>query len=178
MRRIPPKRRSQPLEVTVAVQGEYVTLGQLLKIAGVISTGGAARGYLAESAVLVNGEAEQKRGRKLRVGDVVLPPGHGRIRLIAEAGFLCPVCGYSNLQEPPHDAAGAGSGEICPCCGIEFGKDDAGGPSVYEPLRAAWISAGMPWLHKDITRKPSGWSATVQLEKAGLTTQTRSEGAS
>ncbi|TSB47543.1 S4 domain-containing protein YaaA [Alkalicoccobacillus porphyridii] len=49
----------------------YITLGQLLKEAGVIDTGGMAKWYLSEYEVLVNDESEDRRGKKLRVGDVV-----------------------------------------------------------------------------------------------------------
>jgi len=47
---------------------EYITLGQLLKIEGIISTGGEAKEYLAESKVKVDGELENRRGRKLYRG--------------------------------------------------------------------------------------------------------------
>ncbi|MCI1986202.1 S4 domain-containing protein YaaA [Lacticaseibacillus baoqingensis] len=61
---------------TVTITTEYITLGQLLKDAGVIDSGGAAKWFLAENRVLVNGEADTRRGRKLRVGDsVTLPDG-------------------------------------------------------------------------------------------------------
>lgn len=58
----------------LALREEYITLGQLLKAAGVIGAGGEARSYLAEQEVRVNGEREQRRGRKLRAGDVVAAP--------------------------------------------------------------------------------------------------------
>ena len=44
---------------------EYITLGTLLKIAGIIDTGGQAKFFLAENIVYVNGEEENRRGRKL-----------------------------------------------------------------------------------------------------------------
>lgn len=69
---------------TFGVRGDHITLGQLLKMVGVIGTGGEAKYYLAETPVQVNGEAEQRRGRKLRPGDLVLAPGHPLIRLTAE----------------------------------------------------------------------------------------------
>ena len=50
---------------------EYITLGVLLKIAGVINTGGQAKFFLAENVVLINGEEDNRRGRKLYHGDVV-----------------------------------------------------------------------------------------------------------
>ena len=55
---------------------EYITLGVLLKIAGVIDTGGQAKFFLSENVVLVNGEEENRRGRKLYHGDVIRAQNH------------------------------------------------------------------------------------------------------
>lgn len=52
----------------IAITTEYITLGQLLKIANVISSGGEAKWFLAENTVLVDGELEDRRGRKLYKG--------------------------------------------------------------------------------------------------------------
>ena len=53
-------------------EGEtFITLGVLLKIAGIIDTGGHAKYFLSENAVLVNGEEENRRGRKLYHGDEI-----------------------------------------------------------------------------------------------------------
>ena len=49
----------------------FITLGVLLKITGVIDTGGQAKIFLSENTVLVNGAEENRRGRKLYHGDVV-----------------------------------------------------------------------------------------------------------
>ena len=50
---------------------EYITLNVLLKITDLIQTGGMAKIFLAENVVYVNGEAENRRGRKLYRGDVI-----------------------------------------------------------------------------------------------------------
>ena len=50
---------------------EYITLGVLLKIAGIIDTGGQAKYFLSENVVLVNGEEDNRRGRKLYHGDQI-----------------------------------------------------------------------------------------------------------
>ncbi|WP_039044072.1 S4 domain-containing protein YaaA [Sporosarcina sp. ZBG7A] len=63
---------------------EYVTLGQLLKMANVISSGGMAKWYLSENVIYVNGEEEQRRGRKLYDGDLVMVPSAGKYKLIAD----------------------------------------------------------------------------------------------
>lgn len=59
----------------VKITTEYITLGQLLKIVSVISSGGAAKYYLAENEVFVNGELEARRGKKLYPNDKILVDG-------------------------------------------------------------------------------------------------------
>ena len=77
----PKKQTPQPIQF--AVRDEYITLGQLLKVVGVIGSGGEAKAYLADAIVQVNGEPEQRRGRKLRPGDLIAPPGEAPIVLTA-----------------------------------------------------------------------------------------------
>ena len=61
---------------TVNLKTHYITLGQLLKIADEISSGGQAKWYLSENNVKVNGEIDDRRGRKLYPDDKVeLPNG-------------------------------------------------------------------------------------------------------
>ncbi len=55
----------------VAIRDESIRLGQLLKLAGLIDTGSDAKVLLEDSVVRVNGEVERRRGRQLRIGDVV-----------------------------------------------------------------------------------------------------------
>jgi ribosome-associated protein len=59
----------------VPIRGESIRLGQLLKLAGVAVDGGEAKALLADGRVTVNGEAEARRGRALRDGDVVAVGG-------------------------------------------------------------------------------------------------------
>ena len=59
-----------------------IRLGQLLKLAGVVSGGGEAKELLAAGEVTVNGETEERRGRQLRAGDVVRA-GADELRVVA-----------------------------------------------------------------------------------------------
>jgi ribosome-associated protein len=59
----------------VAIRGDMIRLGQLLKLAGVVDTGGELKALLAETDVLVNGELEDRRGRQLHDGDEVTVAG-------------------------------------------------------------------------------------------------------
>jgi ribosome-associated protein len=55
----------------IQIRGDMIRLGELLKLAGVVSTGGEAKALLASVEVLVNGEPEARRGRQLHHGDEV-----------------------------------------------------------------------------------------------------------
>jgi ribosome-associated protein len=59
----------------IPIRGEVIRLGELLKLAGVVGTGGEAKLLLASEEVRVNGEPESRRGRQLRAGDEVLVGG-------------------------------------------------------------------------------------------------------
>lgn len=60
----------------IVISTAYITLGQVLKEIGAIDTGGMAKWYLSEHTVFVNGEKEQRRGKKLVQGDqIVLEDG-------------------------------------------------------------------------------------------------------
>ena len=59
----------------VAIRGDMIRLGQLLKLADVVDSGGELKALLAETDVLVNGELEDRRGRQLHDGDVVTVAG-------------------------------------------------------------------------------------------------------
>jgi len=55
----------------VPIREDSIRLGQLLKLADVVDSGGEARDLLEEEEVLVNGEREMRRGRQLHAGDVI-----------------------------------------------------------------------------------------------------------
>ena len=49
----------------------YITLQQFLKLKDIVSSGCEAKFFIAENEILVNGETEKRRGRKLYPGDNV-----------------------------------------------------------------------------------------------------------
>ncbi len=55
----------------VPIRDEMIRLGQLLKLAGVVDTGAEVKALLSAGSVQVNGDAESRRGRQLRAGDLV-----------------------------------------------------------------------------------------------------------
>jgi ribosome-associated protein len=55
----------------VPIGGEVIRLGQFLKFAGLLDSGGNAKEVIIDGYVSVNGETERRRGRQLRDGDLV-----------------------------------------------------------------------------------------------------------
>jgi ribosome-associated protein len=66
------------------LRGDHITLDALLKAAGLASSGGEAKLLIQQGGVLVNGEVDLRRGRKLRGGDEVAV-GDRRVALRAGA---------------------------------------------------------------------------------------------
>jgi ribosome-associated protein len=56
----------------IEIRDDTIRLGQLLKLAGIADSGAEAKALLAEGAVKVNGEREERRGRQLHPGDEVV----------------------------------------------------------------------------------------------------------
>ena len=50
---------------------EFIKLGQALKLAGVVEDGVEAKYAIQDGLVQVNGEVDQRRGRKVYEGDVI-----------------------------------------------------------------------------------------------------------
>ncbi|WP_165006727.1 RNA-binding S4 domain-containing protein [Neisseria yangbaofengii] len=60
------------MEATVYLEdNEYIALCDLLKLAGLTESGGQAKTFIAEGAVLRNGEVETRKTAKIRGGEVI-----------------------------------------------------------------------------------------------------------
>ena len=57
------------------IKTEYITLQQYLKFIGIADTGGQAKILVKQLDIRVNGEKEDRRGRKLYPNDIVLING-------------------------------------------------------------------------------------------------------
>jgi ribosome-associated protein len=68
-------------EVEFALRGDHITLDALLKATGLAPSGGSAKSLIAAGEVLVDGQPETRRGRKLRAGQVVSVGAH-RIQVV------------------------------------------------------------------------------------------------
>ena len=64
----------------VAIGSEIIRLGQFLKFAGLLDSGGEVKEAIADGYVTVNGQVDRRRGRQLQLGDIVSFAGH-RLRV-------------------------------------------------------------------------------------------------
>ena len=55
----------------IRIRDEFINLGQALKLAGVVEDGVEAKFAIQDGLVRVNGEVEERRGRKVYEGDVI-----------------------------------------------------------------------------------------------------------
>ncbi|MGL4307569.1 S4 domain-containing protein YaaA [Cetobacterium sp. SF1] len=55
----------------IQISTEYIKLDQFLKWVGIADTGVMAKDMILAGEVLVNGEIEERRGKKLYPGDMV-----------------------------------------------------------------------------------------------------------
>ncbi len=70
-------------ETEIILRDEYIKLGQALKAVGVAQNGAEAKLMIQEGEVYVNGELENKRGKKLYDGDEVIC-GSTKISILKE----------------------------------------------------------------------------------------------
>jgi hypothetical protein len=105
---------------------------------------------------------------------------------IRKCKFVCPCCGYPELNGPPYERLGLPpwpdhgappysqrygmpSYEVCACCGFEFGNDDDPGTAVAQTFGgylADWLARGCVWFTPN--RRPANWRLEEQLRKAGI----------
>jgi hypothetical protein len=75
----------------------------------------------------------------------------------------CRVCGYEP-EDPPWGTDGRTPlFEYCPCCGVEWGYQDAT-PIGVERFRAKWLESGAPWV--DPTVDFDGLTVSARLRRA------------
>ena len=56
---------------TIVLRDEFIKLGQAIKAAGFVESGVEAKEVIQSGLVVVNGEMDTRRGRKLVAGDIV-----------------------------------------------------------------------------------------------------------
>ncbi len=70
--------------------------------------------------------------------------------------YICPCCGFPDLDEPPYYDGNIPSHNICECCGIEFGYENTAS------YRKKWIENGCNWFSTEF--KPLNWSFETQIK--------------
>lgn len=83
----------------------------------------------------------------------------------ADLPWLCFVCGMDFSSYPPEEWPWGPDGisssfDFCPCCGVEFGYEDASLTGVRRH-RLRWQERGMPW--SEPKQKPPDWNPSAQI---------------
>lgn len=55
----------------ITINSEFITLGQFLKIADIVGSGGETKIFLATNSILINNQEDNRRGRKLYKNDII-----------------------------------------------------------------------------------------------------------
>ena len=73
----------------------------------------------------------------------------------------CRVCGCYSDSFPWGADGKSPSYQICPCCGVQFGKEDITLESINE-YREKWLGKGGDWFAKE--EKPELWNREEQMK--------------
>ena len=73
----------------------------------------------------------------------------------------CRVCGCYSEDFPWGEDGKSPSFQICPCCKVQFGKEDITLDSLKQ-YRAEWIRKGGEWF--DQHKKPVHWDLEIQIK--------------
>jgi len=74
----------------------------------------------------------------------------------------CRICGLAQARAPWGEDGKTPTFEICDCCGVEFGYEDATSKGVRE-YRKRWLDHGAEWWEP--TRRPENWDLSEQLRQ-------------
>ena len=74
------------MKKNITIKDEFIKLGQALKLSGEADTGVDAKFIIEDGKVKVNGEVENRRGRKLYNGDT-FTVNNDEITVISKAGL-------------------------------------------------------------------------------------------
>lgn len=67
---------------SLKIKDEFIKLGQALKLADLVDSGVEAKLVIQDGQVLVNGETEYQRGKKLHDGDII-EFGGSQVKIVA-----------------------------------------------------------------------------------------------
>jgi hypothetical protein len=78
---------------------------------------------------------------------------------------LCRICGLFHEDAPWGEDCNSPTFDICDCCGVEFGYEDATIEAA-DRFREIWIKNGAHWFNEK--GKPEDWNLLNQLAKIGI----------
>lgn len=73
----------------VVINSNYITLVQLLKMIGVIQSGGEGKMFLAAAEIKVNNVEEKRRGKKLYIDDIIDITDYGLYKIVGTEEKEC-----------------------------------------------------------------------------------------
>ena len=141
--------------IKIPITTDFIELNQLLKLAGLASSGGGGKALVAAGGISVDGAAELRKTAKIRAGQVV-KCGEARIRVIA-AGATAETGAATGAHAGVRSGVGAGVG-----AGVRSGVGASVGvgavDSTKKPTKSTAkrtpIAAPRPaWAGKTIRRK-------------------------
>jgi ribosome-associated protein len=68
----------------ITIQSESIQLDQFLKWAAIVQSGGNAKSLIADGYIMVNGQTETRRSRKLLPGDQITVKNIGNYKIVKE----------------------------------------------------------------------------------------------
>lgn len=68
---------------TITIRDDFIKLGQVLKLSGLVESGVDAKIEIQEGLVKVNGVVETQRGKKIHPGDIITCEGQ-EIKVVRE----------------------------------------------------------------------------------------------
>ncbi|MEQ6970647.1 hypothetical protein [Pectobacterium polaris] len=75
--------------------------------------------------------------------------------------YVCRVCGAEQSDPPWGDNGKDATFNICDCCGVEFGYEDATLTGI-KRYREKWLTSGAKWNSEK--SKPENWLLDEQLK--------------
>ena len=77
-----------------------------------------------------------------------------------DIAYRCRICGHKDSMPPWGENGDLPSFNICECCGVEYGYEDATATSIIK-YRDKWIQNGAKWFCPE--QRPSMWDLEEQL---------------
>lgn len=112
--------------------------------------------FLVTQVMYENHSNEKKRALKSK---------RKKIAIVHYASYInsheCRVCGFYVEDYPWGEDGKSPAYQICPCCGVQFGKEDITLDEI-KKYRTAWVNKGGKWYIE--AEKPEEWDMEEQMK--------------